>query len=351
MKKVPLIVEDHALNNLLREYGFERIHQGKVRDTHQIDEDGDEFLLFASDRISIFDFVLPVLVPQKGEVLTALTHFWFSTILSEYDNHLIQSEAHPTANAAFDLKISRRDLPIERCLLVKNLKTQLWPWEMIYRHHIGGSVYGKYLKTGKAGGHDLPPNLPKWSKLEKPIFTPSTKEEVGHDINVDADFFFQQMENFGGEEKKVVEMLAEAYSKAYAYAEKRGILILDTKFEVASKTIVDEILTPDSSRFVLKEDWEKVMREGGELDFYDKQPVREWGSSVVTPFENERGLIVGINKLDPENEEHLTFVHSLKVPKKIISTTTERYLKIFEALTGFTLEKYQREKMGTDGIF
>lgn len=350
MKKVPLIVEDHALNNLFRKYGFERIHQGKVRDTYQIDEDGDELLVVASDRISIFDFVLPVLVPKKGEVLTALTHFWFSTILSEYDNHLIQSETHPTANAAFDLRISNTYLPIERCLLVKNLKDKLWIWEMIYRDHVGGSIYDGYLKTGKAGGHNLPPNLPKWSKLEKPIFTPSTKEEVGHDVNVDADFFFQQMESFGGEEKKVVEMLAEAYSKAYAYAENRGILILDTKFEVAGKTIVDEILTPDSSRFVLKEDWIKAMEAGRDPYFHDKQPVREWGSSVVTPFEDERGLIVGINNLKTKDnkkfEEYTAFVHGLKVPEEIISATTERYLKIFEALTGFSLEEYQYERMG-----
>ena len=235
---------------------------------------------------------------------------------------------------------------MEQCLVVHNFQGQIYPFEMIYRHHIGGSIYKKYAATGFAAGMQLMPGLPKWSKLSGPIFTPSTKEELGHDINIDAAYFFNEMAKTISEVdvEKSVNTLSKAYAKAYNYAEERGILILDTKFECAGKTIIDEILTPDSSRFALKTDWEKAMHEGRDPYFHDKQPVRDWGSRIKTNFKDAEGHnIIGINHLNPEIPEHVKFVHSLKVPEKIISDTTNRYLGIFKMITGKTLDEYQAE--------
>lgn len=347
MAHIPKCLQENPLNDYLMRHGLQGVNQGKVRDTFRVDD--DRLLPVATDRLSAFDFVLPVLVPKKGEVLTAMTHFWLTKVLNEFPNHLMPS-SHVGYNEAYDLREDfLHDLPIERCLVVKDLRGQLFPFEMIYRHHIGGSVFKSYQKTGIAGGHKLPPNLPKWSKLDAPIFTPSTKEEVGHDINVDAAFFFSEMAKRGldKEARKTEAMLSLAYFTVYAYAEERGILILDTKYEAAPNMIADEFTTPDSSRFALKTDWEQAMAEGRDPKFLDKQPVRDYLAQIETPFKDSEGnQIIGINNLSPQNIEHLAFVDSLEIPEKVISDTTERYLSIPKMLIGQSLEDYQKKEMG-----
>ena len=264
MAKIPKNLQSDKLSQYLSGMGLQLLFQGKVRNTWCLD-DGC-LLVVATDRISIFDFVLNALVPKKGEVLTALTHFWLTKILHDSIHHLVKSVSNHAFNDAYDLRNDfLSTLPIERCLVVENMAGKIYPFEMIFRHHIGGSVFKSYQKTGFAGGQKLPPNLPKWAKLDKPIFTPSTKEDVGHDVNVDAAFFISKMteEGMEAEAYQSVYLLEQAYATAYAYAEARGILILDTKFEVAGgPKIVDETLTPDSSRFVSKADWAEAMEEG-----------------------------------------------------------------------------------------
>lgn len=348
MAQIPKQLKSDKLSSYLSGTGLQRVSQGKVRDTWGL---SDSLLTVATDRISIFDFVLNALIPKKGEVLTALTHFWLTKVLYEFNHHLVESVTHPEFNDAWDLREDfLHNLPLERCLAVEDMTGKLYPFEMIFRHHIGGSIFKSYQKTGIVGGQQLPPNLPKWSKLDRPIFTPSTKEDVGHDVNVDADYFYSEMakKSLGVAARQSVYMLELAYATAYAYAQTKGILILDTKFEVASgPKIVDEVLTPDSSRFVLKEDWEKAMAEGREPAFMDKQPVRDWGETVETPFKDENGQsIVGIKKLNPKKPEHVAFVHSLKIPEEIIFDTTTRYLTIFGMLTEQSLLDYQKNEMG-----
>jgi phosphoribosylaminoimidazole-succinocarboxamide synthase len=347
MAQIPKNLPQDAWSEYLEKFGLKLVSRGKVRDTWRLTD--AYLLMIATDRISIFDFVLNTSIPKKGEVLTALTHFWLTEVLSDFDHHLAYSDACQDFCVAADLRddefegISLPNLPVERCLVIKDLSKMMYIFEMIFRYHIGGSVYKKYLKTSTAGGQKLPPNLPKWSKLNSPIFTPSTKEEVGHDVNVDVDYFFAEMEKLGrlDEAKRVVENLTAAYTKAYAYAEKLGILILDTKFEIAAMILADEIVTPDSSRFCTKEDWEKAMTEGRDPNFLDKQPVRDWGATIETPFG-----VTGINKLDSKNPEHVAFVHNVEVPQETIKQCTERYLKIFEMLTKQTLAQYQENRMG-----
>jgi phosphoribosylaminoimidazole-succinocarboxamide synthase len=310
------------------------VGQGKVRDWYRIGGE-TSLLLVATDRISIFDIILPFEVLRKGEVLTALTHFWLtSDLLKEFPTHLIQSDKNKFHNVAVEMKKDYPDVPAERALIVNRI--DIPPYEMIFRHHIGGSVYKKYLETGMAGGHELPPNLPKWSVLDKPIFTPSTKAQEGHDENIDAEIYHKAMGEAG---RRAVAMFISVYMKAYAYAKKRGILILDTKFE-GQDVLADEVLTPDSSRFTTVLDWEQAMKEGRDPIFYDKELVRDWGKQVETPWG------VGLHKLDPEDSEHLEFVHGLEVPDDIIQETTKRYLEIFEMLVGTELDTYQKDVMG-----
>jgi len=355
MEKVPINLQNDELSQYLLSKGLVRLSQGKVRDTWSLEKllgHNDYLLVIASDRVSIFDYVLKRLIPKKGEVLTALTHFWLN-MLEGFENHLIPSKLLGGYNFAYDLWENYLfDLPVERCLVVKNLTGKMYPAEMIFRAHIGGSVFSEYQKTGIVAGQQLPIDLPKWSKLEEPIFTPSTKEEFGNDINKDVDYFYSVMNvlNLKSEAEEVVAMLKEIYGIVYKYAEERGILILDTKFEVAGKILADEILTPDSSRFALKEDWEEAMAKGRDPYFHDKQPVRDWGATVPTPFSDENGqLITGFNKLkssSPEYLDYIKFVQSVDVPDEVIEGTTKRYLAIFEMITGQNLKSYQSEKMG-----
>jgi phosphoribosylaminoimidazole-succinocarboxamide synthase len=333
MPKIPSNVINNQHGRYLASCGLNLIHRGKVRDTYKPNE--TELLVVATDRLSIFDFVLPAIIPSKGECLTALTHFWLTNILRAYPNHLAE-------NMTAILKKYQTwypELPLTRCLLVKNLSGTLFPFELIFRHHIGGSVYKKYIENnGRVAEQDLLPNLPKWSKLEKPIFTPTTKAEEGHDLAVEPSQFFSETGEAGNNS---VTMLLKMYSEAYAYAEKQGILILDTKFEAANGCVADEILTPDSSRFADEADWKKALSAGKEPTFYDKEVVRQWGKEIETPFG-----VRGINNLDPENDNHVNFVHSLFVPPSILLEAKDRYHKIIERLTGLTLEQYQKDAMG-----
>lgn len=337
MAKIPALLQADPLIQHFQGLGIPLVGQGKVRNTFRISQ--ELLLAEATDRISIFDFVLNGLIPKKGEVLTALTHFWGNTF-DCFPHHLIKSEFDPLYNGAYDLKKKYPSIPLERCLLVKDLTGELDGYELIFRMHIGGSVYSVYIKTGIVAGQKTTPGLPEWSKLKIAVFTPSTKAETGHDINVDAKTYF---DDSGRKGREFIKMLRDFYAAAYQYAKKQGILILDTKFEGSSSLniIGDEFLTPDSSRFCDVNDWKKAMKTGSKPKFMDKQFVRNWGMKIETPFG-----FTGINNLDPENEEHVDFVHSLDIPAEIIDQTSEKYLEIFYRLTGMKLADYQKEMMG-----
>lgn len=319
----PFVRGGQSLADYLSEMGWVQRHRGKVRDIYIHSDHEGQLLFVATDRLSIFDIVLPALVEGKGEILTALTHFWLTQMVST-PHHLVGVPAD-------------KRLPRERCLLVYEREVQ--PFELIFRHHIGGSVWEEYQKYGTAAGVPLPPGLKQWQRLDQPIFTPSTKAEEGHDVNIPAATYYAATGEMG---RETVETLRALYINAYKFAEARGVLILDTKFEANSAGgLVDEVMTMDSSRMVLRSNFDLAMVADVDPDFHDKELVRQWGRTVPTPFSQ-----VGLQGLEPANPAHLAFVANLEIPEAILAMTTGRYHEIFQLLVGTTVTDYLQNVMG-----
>lgn len=276
--------------------------QGKVRDIFDL---GDRLLMVASDRLSAFDVVLPDPIPHKGEVLTKLSLYWFELLGDIIGNHLISAEvADLPARFA-----PHADYLAGRFMLVK--KAQVFPVECIVRGYLAGSGWGEYERSGTVCGTPLPAGLTESARLPQPMFTPSTKAEIGtHDENISVHRMFEIV----GEEHGV--QLQEAalglYSKARDHAAARGIVIADTKFEFGlidgDVTLVDEVLTPDSSRFWPASEYEPGRGQAS----FDKQYVRDWLEAS------------GWDKTPP----------APKLPDDVIARTSEKYIQAYELITG-----------------
>ena len=241
------------------------IRSGKVRDIYDL---GDSLLMIASDRISAFDVVLPNGIPGKGKLLTQISIYWFRQMEDIIKNHLIATKVDDYPSHCHKY----RDQLEGRSMLVK--KAEQLPVECIVRGYLSGSGWKEYQKTGSVCGIKLQDGLKESSRLEAPIFTPSTKAEEGHDINIS----FEETENIVGNEMaaRLRDVSLRIYSKARELAEKKGIIIADTKFEFGiydkELILIDEILTPDSSRF-----WSAQTYESGKgQDSYDKQIIRDY---------------------------------------------------------------------------
>jgi len=246
---------------------LERIHQGKVRDIYRVDD--QRLLIVASDRLSAFDVILPDPIPGKGEILTRISRFWFSQFDDLVRNHLLDGDL---AEVVGDRGLAARLEP--RSMLVRALKPL--PIEAIVRGYLAGSGWRDYQKTGTVSGVRLPPKLQMAARFREPIFTPSTKEQAGdHDQNID----FKRMQDLIGSELafRVRDISLAIYLRAGAYARERGIIIADTKFEFGVDDdghlfLIDEVLTPDSSRFWPEDEW----RLGISPPSFDKQFVRDY---------------------------------------------------------------------------
>ena len=243
--------------------------RGKVRDIYQVGD--DKLLIVTSDRLSAFDVVLPNPIPYKGAVLTQISRFWFDTFSSLLSHHLITTDIEKMGLSKEILEKHGEELR-GRSMLTKKAKPL--PIECVVRGYVTGSGWKDYQKTGAVCGHVLPKGLAQCAKLEKPLFTPATKESTGHDINID----FDTAVKLCGEKvaKKARELSIMIYEKGRDYADARGILIADTKFEFGllgdDLILIDEALTPDSSRF-----WPKNQYEPGrDQPSFDKQIVRNY---------------------------------------------------------------------------
>ena len=282
--------------------------RGKVRDTYDL---GNLLLIVATDRISAFDSVLPCGIPDKGLVLNQLSAFWFNKTKDLVPNHLVEtvndvncldSYLSPENRFAYPSYLNRRSMIVNKAKRI--------PVECVVRGYLSGSAWAEYQKWGTISGESLPKGLKESQELPQPLFTPTTKAETGHDQPLSMDEIKRLVGEAIAEEMK--ERSLAIYSYARSYARARGIIIADTKMEFGldddKLILIDELLTPDSSRF-----WDaELYRVGQSQPSYDKQPVRDW---LVQS---------GWNKEPP----------APMLPPEVIEATTKRYQEAYYRLTG-----------------
>ena len=286
--------------------GLTPFRQGKVRDLYEV---GEHLLIVATDRISAFDYILATGIPDKGAVLNQLSAFWFGLMTDIVPNHVIATDPADYPEPA------RRHAGVLRGRSMLVRRTQPLPIECVVRGYLSGSGWKEYQRTGRVCGIDLPAGLRESDRLPKPIFTPSTKAESGHDVNiteaeagavVGADLI-----------RELRDLSIAVYQRGAEHAEKLGIIVADTKFEFglvaapgqpASLMLIDEVLTPDSSRF-----WPAAQyAPGGPQPSYDKQYVRDYLEHI------------GWNKQPP----------APALPPDVVAKTREKYVEAFRRLTG-----------------
>ena len=318
------------------------VRSGKVRDLYDID--ADTLLLVASDRLSAFDVVLPTAIPDKGRVLTGLSRFWFAETAGIVPNHLRSTSPADLPDGSIvteslDLKsgvVSRDAIPAETADLPGRMmicrRARVLPVEVIVRGYLAGSGWQDYRRTGAVSGISLPDGLRQSDRLPAPLFTPSTKAELGtHDQNITFDEMVDglvpiadDLETAGALAERVRSIALALYGYGAAIVARAGILLADTKFEFGLSAggellLIDEVMTPDSSRF-----WQAEAYEPGRPQAsYDKQFVRDW--LEAQPW----------NKTAPGPE----------LPAEIVAGTRERYVEAFERITGASFARYLQEDL------
>jgi phosphoribosylaminoimidazole-succinocarboxamide synthase len=306
--------DPRAAGTTVHAAGF--VRSGKVRDLFEV---GDRLLLVASDRLSAFDVVLPTPIPDKGRVLTGISRFWFDQTRDIIANHLLGTSPADLPSGYTD-DAGMRELR-GRMMLCR--RADVLPVEVIVRGYVSGSGWKDYKRSGAICGIDLPVGLRESDRLPEPIFTPSTKAEVGHDENIGFD---AMVELVGGPlSEKVRDLALALYRRGSAIAEKAGIILADTKYELGTAQdtgeliLIDEVMTPDSSRF-----WDASVYEPGRAQAsFDKQPIRDW--LETQPWD----------KTYPGPE----------LPAEIVAGTRARYAAAFERITGASLERYLQEDL------
>jgi phosphoribosylaminoimidazole-succinocarboxamide synthase len=285
--------------------GIKLLRRGKVRDLYEY---GDNLLLIASDRISAFDVVLPTPIPMKGAVLTQLSQFWFDMMRDVVPNHLISTDVDK-----FPANLQKfRDILHLRSMLSVN--AEMFPIECVARGYLAGSGWKEYQESRSVCGIPLPAGLRECDRLPEPIFTPATKADTGHDINIS----FEEAARIVGQADatKLRNLTLNIYNRAVEYALARGIIIADVKFEFGTYNgeiiLCDELLTPDSSRF-----WPLASYQPGQSQpSFDKQYVRDYLEQIK------------FNKQPPGPE----------LPEAVVRGTTDKYMEAYRLLTGTTLQ-------------
>jgi len=275
--------------------------RGKVRDVYDL---GANLLIISTDRISCFDVVLPSGIPHKGKVLTQLSLFWFDFVKNIVPNHLVSADIKKYPQEL----LGHREILKGRSMLVR--KARAIPVECVVRGYLSGSGWKEYQANQSVCGIKLPASLKESDKLPRAIFTPSTKEEIGHDINVTQSYIDDKIGKDLANQLKEISL--SLYKAASRYAEKKGVIIADTKFEFGiyndKVILIDEALTPDSSRFWPADEYSS----GKPQPSFDKQFVRDYLETL------------GWDKTPPAPE----------LPANIVSQTSQKYLRIFSLLTG-----------------
>ncbi len=270
------------------------VHSGKIRDLYA---DGDDLLLVASDKVSVYDVVLPTLIPGKGKILTQLSAWWFRQLADLVPNHLLSDTDVPPDWAG-------RAIRCRRLAMI--------PVECIARGYLAGLGLASYRESGTVSGVTLPPGLAEGSRLPEPVFTPTTKAPTGHDEPMTYDDVAAELgDDDAGELRRLT---IEIYRRGREVAAERGVIVADTKVEFGrapdgSIVLADEVLTPDSSRFWAADEWEP----GGPQRYLDKQFLRDWAAAVP-----------GWNRKPP----------GPPIPPDVVEATRARYVDVYERITG-----------------
>lgn len=278
---------------------MELLHSGKIRDVY---EDHGDILLVASDKVSVYDVVLPTPIPGKGKILTQLSLWWFRQLADVVPNHVISAEDVPAEWAGRAIRCQRLNM---------------LPIECIARGYLAGLGLDSYRATGTISGVPLPPGLAEGSRLPEPVFTPSTKATAGHDEFMTLADAARELGTETAQELRRITL--EVYSRGAAIAAERGVIIADTKLEFGrapdgALVMADELLTSDSSRFWAAGDWQP----GRPQRYLDKQFVRDWSSTIT-----------GWDRKPPGPE----------VPAEIVEATRARYIEVYERITGTRWEE------------
>ena len=290
------------------------LRRGKVREVYVVDD--DRLLLVATDRVSAFDVVMAEPIPYKGAVLTQITAWWLRQFGSEVHNHLLSSDADEIIELVPELASRRADI-VGRAMLCK--RTTVFPVECVVRGYISGSAWKEYREHGTLAGEPLAPGMRESDRLDPPLFSPATKAEAGHDENIT---IAQMAGVVGADVARELERLSRfVYERGRAIAVARGIIIADTKFEFGRDadgriTLIDEVLTPDSSRFWPAEHYQP----GRSQPSFDKQPLRDY-----LDVERRAGRWNG--EAPPPT-----------LPPEVVGATSARYLDAFRRITGTDLD-------------
>jgi len=292
---------------------LKRLGRGKVRDIYEVD--AERLLLVATDRVSAFDVVMKEAIPYKGAVLTQISAWWFGQLTGVVPHHLISANAAEIARMVPALAEHRSSIE-GRAMLCR--RTTVFPVECVVRGYISGSAWKEYAQTGTLAGEPLPKGLVESDRLPQVLFSPATKAETGHDENIT----IARMHALIGDAASVLEQRSRMiYERGRDIAKERGIIIADTKFEFGRAAegqvlLIDEVLTPDSSRFWLAEGY----RPGGAQPSFDKQPLRDYLDG-----ERKAGRWNGEAPPPP-------------LPDDVVRATSERYLEAYRRITGTSLD-------------
>jgi len=294
---------------------FPLLRSGKVRDVYDL---GDALLMVATDRVSAFDVVLPQSVPRKGEVLTLLSAWWFRRTADIVPNHVLAVDPERIAERYPALRDTQGQWQ-RRSMLVRKL--QPFPVECVVRGYLSGSAWKEYARSGTLAGEPLPAGLEESDRMPEPVFSPATKAETGHDENITFERMAEMIGQAGAESLRSASLAL--YHRGRDLAERCGVIVADTKFEfgrdeAGNVVLIDEVLTPDSSRF-----WPAdAYRPGGTQPSFDKQPLRDYLDALEASGR--------WNKQPPAPD----------LPNEVVLQTSERYQSVFQRITGHTLDDF-----------
>ncbi len=333
--------EINELTVYLKKNGLSLAKSCLTKQFWRLPEEPDRLLVVFLDDLALSGFRLTSSFPRKGEIAAALTHFWLTGPLKDLPSDLVPSRYRQGANAAYDLQVDGLpELPLARCLVVKNFEERTYDCAFIQRGFIGGSVYNRYRHEGLEG-NAIAPRLPKWWKLNQPLFTPKLKKPNGGFVSVNQGFLFDS--DRWPDAQKAAELTSLAYETARSYAFNRDLLLLDAglragRSEGGDVMLIGEAFTHQYARFAYETAWEDAVQEGKEPKFLGRSHLERWVKNAAAAFQEK-----GLDSLDPGDHLHRDFMAALEIPDEVIIEDAQMAGYLFRRLTGYSLAEYQKK--------